>query len=57
MKVYFEVTLKGFIDVDTEDMYEAERIVEEDTPVADLVDASDLSEGHIYNVEAQVGDA
>lgn len=54
MKVYYEVTLKGFIDVDTDDVYEAEEKVRGDTPIADLVAEADLSEGEIGNVEAQV---
>lgn len=55
MRVYYEVTLKGFIDVDTDDPDEAEETVRGDTPIADLIaEADDISEAVVGNVEAQV---
>ena len=53
MKVYYEVTLKGFIEVDADDPIEAERFVKDDTAIAELVAEADLSEGEVGNVEAQ----
>lgn len=54
MKVYYEVTLMGFIEVDTDEVDEAEDKVEFDTPIADLIAGADLSKGGVGNVEAQV---
>lgn len=55
MRVYYEVTLRGFIEVDTDDPNEAEEMVKGDTPIADLIaEADDISEATVSNVEAQV---
>lgn len=58
MKVYYEITLEGYIEVDEEDPGSAEDKVMFDTPIADLVAGVDLSTtGTVSNVEAQVGQA